>query len=92
MEGRMELTTSSESREFYGGDRGSNSTLRPPGPSGVSEPSFVPGADGSATLQPESEEAGEGRELRDIVPQSTIPCPSCEDTVDSRTAVGERVS
>uniref|UniRef100_A0A8C6PSJ7 Methyl-CpG-binding protein 2 n=1 Tax=Nothobranchius furzeri TaxID=105023 RepID=A0A8C6PSJ7_NOTFU len=93
-EGIRELGTASESREVLGGDRGSNSTRRPhsSGPPGVAGSGIVPAADGRARLRAEPEAVGEGRELRDIVPQSTVPCPSCEETVESRTAVSERVS
>lgn len=97
MEGRGELVTASENKEVLGSDRGSNSTSRPsssvqPGPPGAAGSSLVPGADGRARLRLEPEAADDNKELRDIVPQSSVPCPSCEETVESRTAVSERVS
>uniref|UniRef100_A0A087X8S6 Methyl-CpG-binding protein 2 n=1 Tax=Poecilia formosa TaxID=48698 RepID=A0A087X8S6_POEFO len=74
------------------------STTRPPLESqfprrdAIAGSSLVPGADGRARLRVEPEAAGDSKELRDIVPQSTVPHPSCEETVESRTAVSERVS
>ncbi|KAK5895251.1 hypothetical protein CesoFtcFv8_011861 [Champsocephalus esox] len=89
-EGRRD--PASESREVSRGDRGSNSNSRPSsslpprptGPSGAGV-GLVTGA--RLRAEPEAD-----RELRDMVPQSAVPCPSREETVESRTAVSERVS
>ncbi|XP_077409751.1 methyl-CpG-binding protein 2 [Vanacampus margaritifer] len=95
---RTETGLISESRETTGG---SNSTARPPSSMRSDPPGrtgtedgvgLVSGAEGRARLRVDSEAAGEGRELRDIVPPSAVPCPSREETVESRTAVSERVS
>uniref|UniRef100_H3CHQ4 Methyl-CpG-binding protein 2 n=1 Tax=Tetraodon nigroviridis TaxID=99883 RepID=H3CHQ4_TETNG len=74
--------------------------IQPPGPerhqgqSGPdpAEPERTAPRHGRARLRAEPEGPGEGRELRDIVPQSVVPCPSREETVESRTVVSERVS
>lgn len=66
-----------EGREVSGVERGANNTS-------------VPGVNNRIRAEPEA--AGEGRENRDLVAQSGVPCPSREDTVESRTAVSERVS
>lgn len=88
-EGRGQLLGALASREAGGG---SNSTSRPgPVPPGSPGAAGV-GADSRARLRAEPEAAGEGRELRDIVPPSAVPCPSREETVESRTVVSERVS
>ncbi|XP_077368300.1 methyl-CpG-binding protein 2 [Festucalex cinctus] len=97
-ETRGETGLVSESRETTGG---SNSTARPPSSMRTDAPGrtgsedgvgLVSGAEGRARLRVDSEAVGEGRELRDIVPPSAVPCPSREETVESRTAVSERVS
>lgn len=89
-EGRGETSFSAGSKEL-------NSTSRSPGsaPAGPTTVAgvgaeVVTGSDDQSRLR--SEAAGDGRELQDIVPQSAVPCPSREETVESRTAVSERVS
>lgn len=90
VEGKGEPVLASPSREGLAEERGSGSTLRPPAsaPAGVDGPGGV----GGARLRAEPEALGEGRELRDMVPQSVVPCPSREESVESRTVVSERVS
>lgn len=94
VEGKSDPVVASEGGEGVGDETGSGSDLRPPAgvPAGVDGPGVVPGADGRARLRAEPEALGEGRELRDMVPQSVVPCPSREETVESRTVVSERVS
>lgn len=63
--------------------RGSNGGPRPSAPPGAAGDGPVPGR-----LRPEPEAV----EFRDIVPQPASPRPGREETVESRTAVSERVS
>ncbi|XP_057717304.1 methyl-CpG-binding protein 2 isoform X2 [Corythoichthys intestinalis] len=95
---RVEAELISESRETIGG---SNSTASPPSSIRPDPPQrsgtedgvgLVSGAEGRPRLRADSETTGEGMELRDMVPPSAVPCPSREETVESRTAVSERVS
>ncbi|XP_061603582.1 proline-rich protein 36-like isoform X1 [Phyllopteryx taeniolatus] len=95
---QVEAGLVSESKDTIGG---SNSTAKPPSSMRADPPGragtedcvgLVSGVEGRARLRVDSEVGGEGRELRDMVPPSAVPCPSREETVESRTAVSERVS
>ncbi|KAG8003077.1 hypothetical protein GBF38_015821 [Nibea albiflora] len=92
-EGRAEILTS-ESRESLAGERGSNSTSRPPGSPGVAGAGvgLVPGADvGLGSVQSQRQPARAGS-LETLFPNLPSPAPAERKTVESRTVVSERVS
>ncbi|XP_049610575.1 methyl-CpG-binding protein 2 [Syngnathus scovelli] len=98
---RVEGGLVSESRETTGSNSTPPSAPGPPssmrsdldGRAGTEDGvGLLSGTESRARLQVDSEGAGEGRELRDMVPPSAVPCPSREETVETRTAVSERVS
>ncbi|XP_037101796.1 methyl-CpG-binding protein 2 isoform X1 [Syngnathus acus] len=98
---RVEAGLVSESRETTGSNSTPPSAPGPPssmrsdsdGRAGTEDGvGLLSGTESRARLQVDSEGAGEGRELRDMVPPSAVPCPSREETVETRTAVSERVS
>ncbi|XP_077458246.1 methyl-CpG-binding protein 2 [Stigmatopora argus] len=95
---RVEAELISEIRETIGG---SNSTASPPSSFRYDPPErsgtedsvgLVSGTESLPRLSVDSEATAEGMELRDMVPSSAVPCPSREETVESRTAVSESVS
>ncbi|XP_077581809.1 methyl-CpG-binding protein 2 [Stigmatopora nigra] len=95
---RVEPELISEIGETIGG---SNSTASPPSSFRSDPPErsgtedsvgLVSGTEILPRLSVDSEATAEGMELRDMVPSSAVPCPSREETVESRTAVSERVS